>query len=42
MIKKIALTDIALIGGSLFIAVITLESIIYQLGGGQLHGCIIL
>ena len=42
MLRKIALTDIALIGGSLFIAVITIESVIYQLGGGQLHGCIIL
>ena len=42
MLKKISFSDIALIGGGAFIVFVTIESVIYQLNGGVLHGCIVL
>ena len=39
---QISLSDIALIGGGALILLVTIESVVYQLNGGALHGCIIL
>jgi len=42
LLSKISFSDIVLIGGGLFIAVVTIEAVIYQLNGGQLYGCVTL
>ena len=40
ILNKVSFSDVALIGGGLFIALVTIESIVYQMNGGQLYGCV--
>jgi hypothetical protein len=41
-LTKISISDIALIGGGAFILGVSIDTLIYVLNGGVMHGCVYL
>lgn len=41
-LTRISFTDIALISGGTFLLGVTIDSLVYVLNGGVLHGCVYL
>lgn len=42
ILNKVSFSDVVIIVFGLFILAVTIESVVYQMNGGQLYGCIAL